>query len=244
MVTYPAVEIAEFIERENRFIAYCRLPNQEELVRVHVKNTGRCRELLLPGVSVAVTYQASHTRKTDYDLIAVQKAETWVNIDSQVPNQLTFDGLESGALTLNGLQGEIIKLQREVTFGSSRFDLYAETSVGEKVIIEVKGMTLENQGVGAFPDAPSLRALKHVRELATWRKKGYLTYVVFIVQLETVDVATIHAEMQPALAEAFAEGLAEGLIVQAQTCQVAPNKITLKDRISFALEQPFKNPNT
>ena len=243
MVTYPAVEIAQFIERENRFIAYCYLEESGEKVRVHVKNTGRCKELLIPGVAVALSYQAGAHRKTAYDLIGVKKENQWINIDSQVPNRLAYEGLESGELVLPGLKGNWTQLKKEVTFGSSRFDLYGETTEGEKVIIEVKGMTLANQKVGAFPDAPSLRALKHVEGLAHWRREGYLTYIVFIVQLAEVAVATIHREMQPALAEAIELGQSEGLKVIAQTCQVTPDKILLKDTIPFNLYQEFNNPN-
>lgn len=244
MVKYPAVEIATFIERENRFIAYCYLSDKKEKVRVHVKNTGRCRELLLPGVDVAISFQGSPQRKTDYDLIAVKKGKEWINIDSQVPNQLAFEGLQSGELILPNLKGEWTSLKREVTFGSSRYDIYGETTAAEKVIIEVKGMTLENYQIGAFPDAPSLRALKHIEALSDWRAAGYLTYVIFIVQLENVKVATIHQEMQPALAKAIEQGQEEGLEVIAQTCQVGPDRITLKERIPFKLSEPFINPNT
>ena len=243
MVVYQAVELARFIVRDNRFVAQCELPTKEEMVAVHVKNTGRCRELLKPGVTVALSYQGNPTRKTAYDLIAVLVGETWINIDSQVPNQLAYEGLLSGELQLPGLAGPIQSVRREVTFGASRFDLVVETESGAQGIVEVKGMTLVNQRVGAFPDAPTLRGLKHVQELAHWSEKGYQTYVVFIVQTSEVDVATIHREMQPALATAFASGMAQQLQVVAQTCAVGPDTIKLKKAIPFELEHPFIDPN-
>ena len=243
MITYPQVQVAQLIERKNRFIAHCLIPEENREVVVHVKNTGRCKELLVPGVEVGISYQASATRKTDYDLISVKKAGRWINIDSQVPNQLAFEGVKSGEINLPGLKGEIELLKREVTFDRSRFDLYLETTANQKVIIEVKGMTLENQGIAAFPDAPTERGLKHVNELILLGEQGYIVYVLFIVQLSGVAVATIHEEMQPALQATIATGLSEHLQVIAQGCQVSAATIELAEKIPFVINQPFLDPN-
>lgn len=242
-VDYPKVEVAQLIERKNRFIAHCYLPSEEREIVVHVKNTGRCRELFYPGAEVAVSYQASATRKTDYDLIAVKKGQNWINIDSQVPNLLAFEGIRDGQIVLPGITGEITTIKREVTFNHSRFDVYLETDQAEKVIVEVKGMTLENNQIGAFPDAPTARGLKHVRELIDLGKNGYQVYVLFIVQMADIKLATIHQEMQPALATTIGEGLTSGLQVLAYTCQVTPSSIDVKERIPFDLSATFINPN-
>lgn len=242
-VEYPKVEVAQLIERKNRFIAHCYLPSEAREIVVHVKNTGRCRELFYPGVEVAVSYQASATRKTDYDLIAVKKGESWINIDSQVPNRLAYEGIRDGQIVLPGIVGKITTIRREVTFNHSRFDVYLETDQAEKVIVEVKGMTLENHQIGAFPDAPTERGLKHVRELIELGQEGYRVYVLFIVQMENIQLATIHKEMQPALATTIAEGQNSGLQVLAYTCQVTPSTIEVKEGIPFDLSAEFINPN-
>ncbi|QIL46966.1 DNA/RNA nuclease SfsA [Vagococcus coleopterorum] len=237
---YPKVETVPLLQRDNRFIAQVTLPNQEEPERVHVKNTGRCKELLFPGAEVAISYQGSATRKTDYDLIAANKNGTWVNIDSQVPNQLAAEGIASGAISLPGLVGPITEVKREVTFGSSRFDVVVETATGQTAIVEVKGMTLEANGIGAFPDAPSLRALKHVKELAALQKEGYQTYVLFIAQLESVSKGTVHTERQPELSAALQAAMTAGTQVLVYNCQVTADTIELKEEIAFDLAIEFK----
>ncbi|MGY3747484.1 DNA/RNA nuclease SfsA [Vagococcus salmoninarum] len=244
MVIYPEVTVARFKERKNRFIAHCLLPDTLEEVVVHVKNTGRCRELLLPNVEVALSFQGSPTRKTDYDLIAVKKGQQWINIDSQVPNQLAFEGIKNKTISLPGLRGELTVLKREVTFGESRFDLYVETSEQQKAIIEVKGMTLENQQIGAFPDAPTERGLKHVKGLIEYQKAGYQTYLLFIVQLTQVTKTTINQVMQPALRETISGGLLQGLQVLSYDCQVTPDTIAVKGQVPFDLVTEFTPPNS
>ncbi len=241
VVEYEQVSIAKFIRRENRFIAICLLDSEE--IVVHVKNTGRCKELLRENVKVAVNYQPSTKRKTAYDLIAVEKAGQWINIDSQVPNQLAYDGITQGKIQLAHVKGKILTVKREVTYGHSRFDLSVETSLGEKVLIEVKGMTLENQKIGAFPDAPSVRALKHVQELLHARQAGYQIYLLFIVQLAAVQSATIHTKMQPELAQTIEQGMSADLNVIAYTCQVTPNTIQIKTEIPFRPNTNFIDPN-
>jgi sugar fermentation stimulation protein A len=240
---YPKVELAQFLQRPNRFIAACKLLETNETVIAHVKNTGRGKEVFLPNAMVALSYQAAPTRKTDYDLIAIKKGQQWINIDSQVPNTLASEAIQSGQIILPGLKGTIVTLKREQRYGQSKFDIYLETDLGERVFVEVKGMTLENLGIGAFPDAPSLRGLKHVKELTQASQAGYQCYVLFIVQFEAVSTVTIHRDMQPALAEMIALALTQGVQVLAYNCLVTPATIEINHAVPFDLYQEFVDPN-
>lgn len=239
---YQQVEIAFFIERPNRFIAHC-LNQQGEVIVAHVKNTGRGKEVLLPGAKVAVAYTPSLKRKTDYDLIAVKKGDNWFNIDSQLPNRLALEGILSGTIQLPSLIGKIVKFKREVRYRQSIFDIYLETDSGQKVFVEVKGMTLENKGIGAFPDAPTLRGLKHVKELVEARQEGYETYVLFIAQFEHLHLATINEAMQPELANIIRYGQLNDVNVLAYNCQVTADCVNLKQAIPFDVEASFEDPN-
>lgn len=147
------MEIAFFIDRPNRFIAHC-MKKDGEIIIAHVKNTGRGKEVLIPGAEVAIVFAPGPKRKTAYDLIAVKKKGDWFNIDSQLPNRLAIDGILDGTILLPGLTGPFTVYKREVTYLHSKFDIYLETVVGQKAFVEVKGMTLENKAIGAFPDAP------------------------------------------------------------------------------------------
>lgn len=236
MAIYEAIEIVTFKERQNRFIATCVKDTGEEIV-THVKNTGRCKELLIPGVQVAVNYQDKVTRKTKYDLVAVMKNKKWFNIDSQLPNQLVDEGLKQNLLEFAILKGEISDFKREFTYKKSRFDFLIETNQNERLLLEVKGMTLEHNRVGSFPDAPSLRALKHINELIEAKKDGYLVAVLFVVQFEEIDVATINKEMQPELHVAFQKAIENELEVLAYNCLVASDKVTLNKKVPFKLER-------
>ncbi|MGC6767178.1 DNA/RNA nuclease SfsA [Enterococcus sp. LJL51] len=238
-MVYPDVHLARFICRPNRFIAECRMIETGEQVTVHVKNTGRCRELFLPEVEVVLSYQPSPKRKTAYDLIAVKKNGQWFNIDSQVPNALAAQGLKEGMIQLPGLTGQMTLVKREKKYGNSQFDIYVETSTEQKAFIEVKGMTLENSRLGAFPDAPTLRGLKHVNELNRAISEGYQCYVLFVIQFEQVDKATINTEMQPALTEAIEAGQKLGLNVLAYNCEVTPETIRVLKEIPFDLYESF-----
>ncbi|ALS38783.1 sugar fermentation stimulation protein [Enterococcus rotai] len=243
-MTYPNVYLAHFIDRPNRFIAQCRLQETGEIVTVHVKNTGRCKELFHPEVEVALSYQPSPKRKTEYDLIAVKKNDAWFNIDSQVPNTLAAQAIQAGTIILPGLNGEIISVKREKRFAHSQFDILVETNTGHQAFVEVKGMTLENHGVGAFPDAPTLRGLKHVTELIEATKEGYQSYVLFVVQFEKVEIATIHTAMQPALAEMILSGQKQGLSVIAYNCSVTPDTIAIEHQVPFDVAKTFEDPNS
>lgn len=243
MITYPTIHLAKFIQRPNRFVAKCSLGDKEEPIIVHVKNTGRCKELLLPNVEVALSYQPSSKRKTDYDLIAVKKENQWINIDSQVPNALAAQALLDGTICLPKLNGQIVSVKREIKYENSRFDLLIQTDRDSLAFVEVKGMTLENNQISAFPDAPTLRGLKHINELISAQSEGYQCYVLFVIQFEQVKKATIHQEMQPELAQMIQYGQAQGIQVVAYNCQVTPATISVDKAIPFDVNDHFENPN-
>lgn len=240
---YSDIQLAHFIERTNRFVARCRLVGTGEEIVAHVKNTGRSKELLLFQTLVAVNYQPSEKRKTDYDLVAVRKGTMWVNIDSQIPNALSAEGLLAGKISLPGLKGTITYLKREYTFKRSKFDIYFETDRQEKGFVEVKGMTLENQGIGAFPDAPTIRGLKHIEELRVAQKMGYQSYLLFVVQFPIVKTTTLHRVMQPALYEAAKRAVEDGVQIIAYNCEVDEESISIKTKVPFDLKQSFIDPN-
>lgn len=234
MAEYAAIIPAIFIERPNRFIALCEVDGEQKVV--HVKNTGRCKELLIPGVTVYLNYVPSKTRKTDYDLIAVRKGPLLINIDSQVPNTIAVEGLLAGQIKLPQVKGKIIQLKREVTYLHSKFDIYFETDLNEKIFVEVKGMTLEDSGIVSFPDAPTLRGLKHVNELILAVENGYQGAVCFIVQMSQANYGTINRNMQPELAVAIKKAQEKGVAIVVYTCHVTPSQITIKEEIPFKLE--------
>ncbi|MDT2675579.1 DNA/RNA nuclease SfsA [Enterococcus dongliensis] len=242
-MNYSAIQLAVFIERRNWFVASCCLIETGEVIVTHVKNTGRSKELLVANALVAVNHQPSLKRKTAYDLIAVKKGESWINIDSQIPNALAAEGILAGQIQLPKLKGQITYLKREFTFEHSKFDIYFETDQQEKGFVEIKGMTLENQGIGAFPDAPTLRGLKHVEELRLAQKIGYHCYVLFIVQFLHIQVATIHRNMQPALYDAIKMAETDGVQVLAYNCEVDQKTISIKGAVPFDLKQKFIDPN-
>ena len=196
---YERIYDGKFLERPNRFIAYVEIEGARETV--HVKNTGRCAELLVPGARVCVQKSDNPERKTKWDLISVWKGERLINMDSQIPNALVREWLEEAEEGRAFLPG-LTFLKPEYTFGNSRIDLYAET--GErKVLIEVKGVTLEEDGVVRFPDAPSERAVKHMEELVAAVKEGWEAAVFFVVQMEDVDFFTPNMDTHPAFGEAL-----------------------------------------
>lgn len=234
MAKYAEIEIVTFKERQNRFIATCIKDTGEEII-THVKNTGRCKELLIPGVQVAVNFQDKATRKTKYDLVSVKKEGAWFNIDSQLPNDLVEEGIKQNLIKFAILRGKVTDLKREFTYKDSRIDFLIETDLGEKLLVEVKGMTLEADRIGSFPDAPTLRGLKHVETLIDANEDGYLRAVLFVVQFESIDVATINKEMQPDLQAAFQKGIEQGLEVLAYNCHVTPDEVVIKEQVSFKL---------
>ena len=177
-------------QKVNRFIAEVII--NEKVEKVHVKNTGRLKELLMPGAKVVLESSNNPNRKTKYSLIAVQKeAGNWVNIDSQAPNQVAYNAILEGKIRE---LGEVQQLKREVSYGHSRFDLYFETK-HDKGFIEVKGVTLEKNGIAMFPDAPTTRGTKHILELVEAVKEGYRAAILFIVQMKGTKAFTPNRQM-------------------------------------------------
>ena len=229
---YNKIKEAIFIERPNRFIAFCQVEGQRE--KVHVKNTGRCKELLLEGARVYLEESQNPTRKTKYSLITVEKDERLINIDSQAPNQVVDEALKKGQLCLPGLEGPLEVIKRESTYGTSRFDFYLETA-GQKAFIEVKGVTLEEDNYVLFPDAPTERGLKHIKELIAARKEGYKCYVIFVIQMSGVTYFMPHKERHPEFAHALEEASKQGVHLLAYDCLVTPSSLTLGEGVEVRL---------
>jgi sugar fermentation stimulation protein A len=197
---------------------------------VHVKNTGRCRELLVPGAAVYLAKAANPARKTAYDLIAVEKirktGRLLVNMDAQAPNQVLYEAL-AGGLRLPGQTGPWRELRREVSFGTSRFDIWGVFADGKEAFLEVKGVTLEEDGIARFPDAPTLRGAKHLRELAQAAARGYAAYVIFVLQMAGMAYFTPHDQRDPEFGRALRAAYAGGVGVLAYQCRVRPDRLVL-----------------
>lgn len=230
---YRHIIQAEFIERPNRFIAYVKLNGHRE--RVHVKNTGRCRELLKEGACVYLEKSEKKERSTAYDLVAVRKGERLINMDSQAPNIAVKEWLLTKALFPN------LRLVRpETGYGSSRFDFYVETE-SEKIFIEVKGVTLEEDGVVQFPDAPSERAVKHVEELVQAKKDGYRTIVLFVIQMENVKYFKPNTATHEAFANALLQARGQGVEILAYDCIVTSDSMSINRPVDIVLKQEEAN---
>ncbi len=226
---YNHIVQGKFLARPNRFIAYVEINGQQETV--HVKNTGRCGELLISGATVYLEKSSNPDRKTAYDLIAVEKGTRMINMDSQAPNKVVEEWLYTKALFPN-----LISVKPETTYGNSRFDFYVETE-DDKIFIEVKGVTLEQEGVVRFPDAPSTRAVKHVEELVQAHKAGYKTYVIFVIQMEGVKYFSPNIETHPQFGEALIEAKRNGVEVLGFDCTVTPEELKLKEQVPIYLEE-------
>ena len=213
---YEDICEAKFIDRPNRFIAHVELNGKIETV--HVKNTGRCRELLLPGADVILSHSGNPTRKTAYDLIAVYKPGFgMVNIDSQAPNQVVKEWLQKQDFDL---------VRPEYRYGDSRVDFYMEKA-DQRYLLEVKGCTLERNGIGYFPDAPTERGVKHLHELAKSVSEGYLAYLAFVIQMEGVTKVLPNVEMHPEFGEALNEAEEAGVKVLYLPCRVTADSIVI-----------------
>ncbi|MGM9560702.1 MAG: DNA/RNA nuclease SfsA [Phascolarctobacterium sp.] len=224
---YNNIMSGKFISRPNRFIAHVEIAGREEIV--HVKNTGRCKELLLPGVTVYVQHFPEGKRKTKYDLIAVEKQNILINMDSQAPNKVVQEWLVAKEPF-----GKITYLKPECKHGDSRFDFYLETAE-RKMFIEVKGVTLEEKGVVMFPDAPTERGVKHVQELRHCLEQGYEAVVIFVVQMEGMRYFTPNRRTHAAFAEALERAEACGVKLLALTCAVTPDSLTINGAIPVQL---------
>lgn len=217
------------MERPNRFIAYVTVDGRRE--KVHVKNTGRCRELLREGARVWLERAGSPGRSTLYDLVAVQKGSRLVNIDSQAPNKAAGEWLYTKELF-----PDLLFMRPETQFGNSRFDFYIETAK-DKIFLEVKGVTLEEDGVVRFPDAPSERAVKHVEELIRAREAGYRVFVLFVIQMEGVKCFTPNKETHPEFAEALSRAQKAGVELLAYDCIVTPDSMVLNAPVRVCMEK-------
>ena len=225
-MTYSNMIPGTFLARPNRFIAHVQINGQTEVV--HVKNTGRCRELLPVGAKVWCQKSDNPNRKTKYDLITVQKGSRLINMDSQAPNTAAREWLLSGGL------GPLEDLKAETFHGDSRYD-FSFTREGKRCFLEVKGVTLENAGVCAFPDAPTERGARHLRGLTEAAKAGFGAYVLFVIQM--ADVAYLHPNdaTDPNFAAALREAAANGVQVLAMDCAVTVDSMTIRNAVPVKL---------
>lgn len=213
---YENCRIGRFIERPNRFIARVEIEGRQETV--HVKNTGRCKELLVPRREVALVKSDNPNRKTKYDLVAVKKpSRGWINIDSQAPNRAVREWLEAQDYDL---------IKPEYKYGKSRIDFYLERGA-EKILLEVKGCTLEMEGKGYFPDAPTERGVKHLRELAGAVAAGYTAAVAFVIQMNGVREVYPNVAAHPEFGEALKEAEAAGVKIWRLPCRVAADSLKI-----------------
>ena len=224
---YQNIHKATFLARPNRFIAKVLVEGKEETV--HVKNTGRCKELLVPGCTVYLEKSSNPARKTAYDVVAVEKGERLINMDSQAPNRLFEEWARAGhfipGLTL---------LRPETTWGRSRFDFYWEVGA-RKGFLEVKGCTLEEEDWTYFPDAPTERGVKHLEELLLAKKQGYEAAVCFVIQMARVRGFSPNDRTHPAFGEALRKAAAGGVEVLACECRVVPGEVTITAEVPVEL---------
>ena len=224
---YKNIAAGKFISRPNRFIANVEIDGEIQVV--HVKNTGRCRELLLPGSTVYCEKSDNPNRKTAYDLVAVEKGKLLINMDSQAPNTAFSEFIHDGSFK-DGIE----YIARERKYKNSRFDFYFKRK-GKEYFAEVKGVTLEDEGVVLFPDAPTERGVKHLTELEDAVKNGYGGCVVFVVQLKEAKYFTPNRKTHPEFADKLKEVQKAGVEIFAYTCNVTPNSISLLSQISVVI---------
>ena len=249
---YEKIKEAKFIERPNRFVAVCEIDGERH--RVHVKNTGRCRELLVPGATVWLEDFEGRmgSRKMRYSLICVEKKTgdriRLVNMDSQAPNKVAKEALEEGKIDIAGVQAQAdeksspVKIMSEKTYGDSRLDFCLEEASGRKTWIEVKGVTLENDNVVSFPDAPTERGAKHVRELINIAKSGGHSgedraAILFVIQMENVEYFTPNGEHDPDFANALADAERAGVEILAYDCKATPDSLKLGDKVKVSVSK-------
>ena len=229
---YSNVKKGIFIERPNRFTAKVEIDGKTETV--HVKNTGRCRELLIPGAIVYLTKSDNPERKTAYDLVAVEKEREnktplLVNMDSQIPNDVVEEWLKKGLLFKEGA-----KFKREVKKGDSRFDFMIEEE-GRISYLEVKGVTLEKDGIALFPDAPTERGVKHIKELCKCVDEGFEAYICFVIQTEKVKYFTPNRRTHPQFADALLEAKEKGVNILCVNCIVEEDCLEINTFVDVKL---------
>lgn len=226
---YKEIEKAIFIKRPNRFIAHVLIDNKEEIV--HVRNTGRCREILTAGTKVILEKSENLNRKTKYSLICGYKGNMLINIDSQIPNAVVYEGiLDNKIKELTG----ITKLKREVFFKNSRFDIYFETE-NKTGFVEVKGVTYEDNGIAMFPDAPTLRGAKHVKEMAEAVKEGFDGYIFFLIQIKGIKYFTPYVKMDEKFASALKYASKNGVKILAYNSILTEDEIILGNEVKVIL---------
>lgn len=224
---YGKILPARFLSRPNRFVA--RVEAEGEELVCHVKNTGRCRELLVPGATVWLEESPNPSRKTKFDLIAVEKGERLINMDAQAPNKVFGEWAAAG-----GFREGLTSLRPETTYGSSRFDFYWESSKS-RGFVEVKGVTLEEDGVVRFPDAPTLRGVKHLDELVKAHEAGYEAAVCFVIQMEDVRWFAPNDETHPEFGQALRRAAQAGVEILAMDCAVTPQSLTMGKPVPIRL---------
>ena len=226
-MTYKNIVEGKFLSRPNRFIANVEINGKTETV--HVKNTGRCRELLVPNATVFLEKSDNLLRKTQYDLIAVYKNDLLINIDSEIPNFVVEEWLKSG-----NLFSKNAKIRREVKYKNSRFDFYIEDG-DRKIFLEVKGCTLEQNGIAMFPDAPTERGVKHIEELIDCINEGFEAYILFVIQMKPIKVFKPNDNTHKAFGDALRKAFESGVRILAYDSIVTPNSIKIDKEVPIKL---------
>lgn len=224
---YKETEKAVFLKRPNRFIAEVEIQGKRETV--HVKNTGRCKELLIPGTEVILEKSGNPNRKTKYDLICVNKQGRLINMDSQIPNKAAEEWIRKG-----GLFPEEVSIRPEKKYGNSRFDLYVESPV-RRAFVEVKGVTLEEDNVVRFPDAPTVRGIKHVEELIHCMEEGYEAYLLLVIQMKGVKKFMPNWDTQPEFGQTLIKAEKAGVKIIARDCLVTEDTIEIQEEVPVDL---------
>ncbi len=228
-MTYTNTSSGIFLDRPNRFIANVKINDKVE--KVHVRNTGRCKEILKPGTKVILEKASNPNRKTKFSLISAYKEDMIINIDSQIPNKVVYDGILNNQV--KGLEN-LDLLKREVTFSDSRFDLYYEKD-GVKGFIEVKGVTLEKDGLAMFPDAPTERGRKHIETLISTLELGMKPIIFFLIQINNIKAFRPNKEMDPKFAEALDKAQKKGVKILAYNSIVEESSIKIGEKIDFMI---------
>lgn len=226
---YENIVKGTFLDRPNRFIAHVEIEGKKETC--HVKNTGRCKELLLPGATVYLEQNDNPERKTKFSLITVQKGKRLINMDSQAPNKVVNEWLQNG-----NLFPDATLIRPETKYGNSRFDFYIEVNE-RKIFMEVKGVTLENDNVVKFPDAPTERGIKHINELFNAMENGYEAFVLFVIQMDQVKYFTPNVENHKAFGDALIKANECGVHILAYDCQVTVNSLNIDKQVQVILKK-------
>lgn len=224
---YESIVKGRFIKRLNRFVALCEIDGEE--IYCHVKNTGRCGEILVPDAECYLEKSDNPDRKYAYSLVVVRKGERLINIDSQAPNKAAGEFISSGYFCV---QPELLKAEK--CYGNSRFDFYFEHD-GKKAFLEVKGVTLENGGSVFFPDAPTQRGTKHLNELCSCIEDGFEAYVLFVVQMKGVSSFSPNKLTDPDFSTALKRASQQGVHILAYDCYVSENEMKIKDKVPVVL---------